>query len=204
MIPLRYTLLADGTADKRLLPVVSWTLSQHTTRPILSTWSDLYFVQPKPRSLVERVLRTVELFPADLLVVHRDAENADPNDRLLEVDTAVAKIAFPAIALIPVRMQEAWLLFNEGAIRRAADNPNGTAEIELPKLSRVEEIPDPKEVLFQALRVASGKTGRRLTRFNEERAAHRLADLINDFSPLRALPAFQSFEHRVREFCQAG
>ena len=71
--------------------------------------------------------------------------------------------------------------------------------LSLPPARRWERLPDPKEVLYQALRTASGARGRRARRFNPGRAAHRLADLITDWSPLRNLAAFNrlGIRHKV-------
>jgi hypothetical protein len=91
-------------------------------------------------------------------------------------------------------MTEAWLLFDEKALRYAAGNPNGDVELKLPALSAVEDLPDPKKILNDCLRTASGLTGRRLRHWSSAQAVHRLADLMTDFSPLRHLPAFQALE----------
>jgi hypothetical protein len=58
-------------------------------------------------------------------------------------------------------MQEAWLLFNEGALREAAGNPRGSVALELPRVTSLEGIPNPKETLHHLLREASGLSGRR-------------------------------------------
>ena len=93
-------------------------------------------------------------------------------------------------------MQEAWLLFDEQAIRAAAGNPNGRQLLDLPRLSDVERLPDPKERLRQLVRQASGLRGRRLARLDDH--PHRVADFIDDFAPLRQLAAFQVFEAELR------
>ena len=80
-------------------------------------------------------------------------------------------------------MTEAWLLIEEAALRKAADNPKGSDRLEFPGIAQLEKIPA-KDVLYNLLRIASGYTGRRLKKFKVERAAHRLADLIEDYSPL--------------------
>ena len=48
-------------------------------------------------------------------------------------------------------MTESWLLFNEPALRRAADNPLGRTMLELPRARDVEAIPDPKALLHRLL-----------------------------------------------------
>lgn len=69
--------------------------------------------------------------------------------------------------------------------------------LRLPPLERLELVPDPKQVLYDALRVASELAGRHLRRFNPRAAVHLLAGLIEDFSPLRSLSAFRAFEDDV-------
>jgi len=97
-------------------------------------------------------------------------------------------------------MLEAWLLFDRAAIRRAAGNPNGAMPLELPELSRVEELPDPKAVLHSLLQEASGLKGRRLN--NLRVPVRRVAALIDGFAPLRRLSAFQRLEKDVQVFVQ--
>jgi len=102
------------------------------------------------------------------------------------------------VCVVPVRMQEAWLLHDTAAIRQAADRPSGTDFLDLPPANRWERLPDPKSTLHNAHRIANGATGRRARRFNPAPAAHRLAELITDWSPLRTLPAFARLEADTR------
>jgi len=94
-------------------------------------------------------------------------------------------------------MQEAWLLFDEGAIRRAAGNPRGTETLRLPRSAELEKLPDPKHALHSALKAASGLSGRRLRSFLPHRAARLVGQYITDFSALRVLSAFAAFETDV-------
>src|SRR6185295_11421789 len=141
MSELRFTLLSDGPSDRALIPILTWLLQEHTfDRAIQSEWADLRRLPEKPRSLAERIVRSVELFPCDLLSVHRDAERETLENRVTEIRRAVheatnAGIVVPAICVVPVRMQEAWLLFDELAIRRSSGNPNGSEVLEIPPLS---------------------------------------------------------------------
>jgi hypothetical protein len=94
-------------------------------------------------------------------------------------------------------MMEAWLLFDEPAIREAAGNPNGRSELDMPRLDRLEALPDAKALLHEILRSASGLVGRRGRQFRVRAAVHRLADIIDNFGPLRSLPAFRELERDV-------
>jgi len=92
-------------------------------------------------------------------------------------------------------MSEAWLLLSESAIRTAAGRPSGKNQLRLPKAELVEQVSDPKDVLFQALRDASGYSGRKLKNLREGRLRHRVAELIEDPGILRKLSAFQRLEN---------
>ena len=195
MIELRYTLVSDGPSDRALLPVLSWLLRENQVRcPIQPEWADLRRMRQPPRKLASRVQVSLELFPCDLLFVHRDAETFPFIRRKTEINNALSRLSLtqpPAVCVIPVRMLEAWLLFSEPAIRWAAGNRNGQTPLNLPPLSRLEQLPDPKSELFELLKIASGRSGGRLKRFDVRRSAGLVTSYIDDFSPLRTLPAFQ-------------
>ena len=125
----------------------------------------------------------------NLLFVHRDAERVDREVRRREIPWNDR-----VVAVIPVRMTEAWLLVDETALRKAAGNPSGRVSLALPPPGRLESLPDPKTLLRELLAEASEATGRRRRRFDQAAARQRLADLIEDFSPLRDSPAFGAFE----------
>ena len=137
----RFTLLSDGSSDKALIPHLTWLLRQNGLVQLIdSEWADLSrVVRKKPKNLTEKIERSIELYPCDLLFIHRDAEKENPDNRREEIVNALsqltANLKIPFICVIPVRMHEAWLLFDESAIRRASGNPNGRIEIRLPKLN---------------------------------------------------------------------
>jgi hypothetical protein len=173
------------------------------------TYAEFWRLESPPNSLGERIAKAVELFPCQALFIHRDAEKEPPRMRSREIqkavqDAASAGCAIPAVAVIPVRMLEAWLLFDEDAIRRAAGNPNGQIPLNLPKLQRVEGRPDPKKDLKQALRTASELHGRRLKKFNSRAAFWSLVDFVDDFSPLKSLSGFVAFETSVRQMARCN
>jgi hypothetical protein len=198
--PLRYTLLAEGSSDQALIPILTWALRQVSSRPIEAQWPNFERLPTKPKGLADRIRKAIELYPCDLLFVHRDADSSPPELRHREITVELAAAladqqAVPSVQVVPVRMTEAWLLFDQAAIRSAAGNPAGRMPLGLPSLARTESEPDPKARLNSALRTASGQSGRRLAAFNMAGAQRRVAALIVDFAPLRQLPAFQRFEH---------
>ncbi len=202
---LRYLLVTDGTTDDALLSPLTWLLRESGVhRPIDSKWADLRQANPVPRSLAARIVAAVHYSRCDLLFIHRDAESQDPALRIKEIQQALYQAAQrcslpPAINVIPVRMTEAWLLLNEDALRRAAGNPNGRIPLELPPLATLDRLADPKTKMYELLRTASESSGRKRKKFSETESARRVAELIEDFSPLRCLDAFHRLEEDIRQ-----
>ncbi len=200
MNELRYTLLCDGSTDRALLPLLTWLLQEHGVRcAIQAEWTDLRKVGGQFWPLAERLSAAVDLFPCDVLFVHRDAEREPHAKRLAQIHAAVARVVAlpPVVGVVPVRMQEAWLLFDEPAIRQAVGNPNGKQPLDLPSLARLEDLPDPKAMLHEWLREASGLSGRRRREVPVDQYAARIPEVISDFAPLRRLAAFQALETAV-------
>lgn len=199
---LRYTLLSDGVSDQALLPLLTWLLRQRQVNcPIQAEWADLRWLPRPPKLLAERIRRSLDLYPCELLFVHRDAEKEPRAKRVAEIVAAMAELengTVPAaVCVVPVRMQEAWLLFDEPALRRAAGNPRGKHDLALPPVGKLEALPDPKLILHELLREASGLQGRRRKQFPASTNARRVAEFSETFAPLRALPAFRALETDV-------
>lgn len=203
-----YTLLTDGSSDQALLPILNWLLDQHGVQgQIAATWADLRRLASPPHGLAKRIQASLELYPCELLFVHRDAEAESRGVRVEEIQRALrsaqgAIAVCPTVGVVPVRMTEAWLLFDAAAIRTAAGNSGGRQRLRLPALSDLERDRDPKETLYALLRAASGRRGRRLDTFRAGSAAQRVAGLIGDFSVLRSLPAFAALEQEIERVVQ--
>ncbi len=114
--------------------------------------------------------------------------------------TASSKnLATVLICVIPVRMTEAWLIANAKPIRLAVGNPNGAEVLDLPTFKDIESSPDPKEILFAALKTACGRNARRQARFNPHGYRHRVSELTEDLAPLRRLASFKHLEAQVKK-----
>lgn len=190
-------LVTDGSSDAVLVPVIRWLLAELSSASIEVQWADLRRFPHPARTLDEKLATAVASYDCDLLFVHRDAEGQDPARRYVEVSQA-NRTGRPHVAVVPVRMQEAWLLVDEVALRQAAGRPSGCEPLHLPSPRQWEGLADPKHVLHQALIAASGAKGRRAKAFNAGAAVHRMADLVTDWSRLRELVAFQRLEADTR------
>jgi len=203
MVELRFTLLGEGSSDRALLHVIRWLLESHAPRVALAeAWADLGRLRAKPKTLADRIRWTIDLYPCDLLFVHRDGDKAGREKRVGEIKQAVEEIAGtsavpPSVCVVPVRMLEAWLLFDEQALRAAAGNPSGQIDLALPPVHTLESMSDPKSRLKWTIGTASELSARRREKLTI--SAERVAALTDDFSPLRGLSAFQAFEVELRQ-----
>jgi hypothetical protein len=196
---LRFVLIADGSSDRVLIHPLRWLLGALGHSPVDGQPLDFEFVDPKPETLTKKASLAAQE-DCDLIFVHRDAEGLAYGARIREIRDAVPSIASPpVVCVVPVRMTEAWLLIDEQALRAAANNPRGRVRLDMPRLKSLESIGDPKERLHGLLRRASELTGRRAAKFRISEVKHRLAELIEDYSPLRSLPAFQALEAELRQ-----
>ncbi len=195
------TLVADGSSDKMLVAPISWCLEQMFPDHVVGVqFAGLRQHIGKDRLLSTRIELALQLYPCDLLFIHRDAEGKTYEERLVEINEAVTRagiIEVPFVPVIPVRMSEAWLLHDEKAIRTAAGNPNGSMRLNLPSPSNVHRINNPKAMLEELLKTATGNSKRRRKKFQPRKEMHRVAELISDFSVLRADPSFQNMEEEL-------
>lgn len=199
------SLVSDGPSDAALLPMIRWAVAKYAAQfSVEAVWADLRRSRVRPRSLAEKITEAVSLYPCDILFVHRDAEGQPPDWRRKEIDGATTaaqggEFVTPYVCVIPVRMQEAWLLLDPIAIRRAANNPNGRVPLLMPHADRIENIPDPKCLLYDLLRTASGLRKRRLSAFRPWSQARLVSEYICNMTVLRHLSAFQRFEADVQD-----
>lgn len=199
---IRYTLCSEGPADQVLKHHIEWALGRLTTLPFAGDWADPTIFDNQARDVATRAAQAVAYYPCNLLFVHRDADRDGYDIRRAEVITGLrqAGIAVASVAVVPVRMTEAWLLCSESAVRQAAGRPMGVQTLPLPSVQRVEADSSPKKTFEQCLCVASERSGRRLEQFRRELPAlrHRVAELIEDFEPLLAAPSFRRFYDELK------
>ena len=201
-VQLRFTLVADGSSDRALVPILRWALHQQLNAKPVVAFADVRELPQRPRTLSDRIAKGVELYPCELLFVHRDAEKESIDKRHQEIQEALENLQenIPWVGVVPIRMQEAWLLIDANALRKAADGIGSRLPV-LPPIKRLEKLADPKKKLHDLMRRASGSSGRKLKKFNRDldQRMQRLAETIDDFSPLRKLSAFQRLEKDIQQ-----
>lgn len=190
----------DGTSDRILVPVVEWLLSEKLgQRPFTVRIAE--GLPPWREGLTARIKFAHAMYPSDALLIHRDSENTAWNVRVDQIGEAVDGTGLTNwIPIVPVRMSESWFLFDGHAIRRAAGNSSSRLKLNLPPKIRWSLEVDPKNVLFSAIRLASGHTGRKLQKLDMNAARARIAELVEDFSYLRGVDSFDQFEASLDQF----
>lgn len=204
---LTYTLSSEGSSDQMLLPLLDWVLRQCSRELFNGQWANPDAFDNPAKDAATRIQQSLRYYESDLLFMHRDADGTPLAQRTKEIEDAIAAahLGHPAVCVVPVKMTEAWFLFDETAIRYAADNPDGTVPLGLPTHAEAQRRADPKALLREAILTASEASGRQ--RRGIERGIslrkHIVASRIEDYSPLRAHQAFQQLEHSVRRIVQA-
>lgn len=189
---LTYCLVADGGTDRGLLePIIDWSIQRLDPD-----------VQIDGRSFAKRRGSLEDFFnrydPDGMMTfVHRDAEGVPLAERLEEFEVLDLS---PMVPVVPVRMSEAWILFDKDAISEAVGQ--AAHSVSVPSVPRLEGISDPKAHLDALLlRAAGSPSGRRLKKFSRELVNLRIevARRIRDFGPLDSLPAFRAFQQTLKE-----
>ena len=194
--------VAEGTSDHPLADIVESLFISRGVDVNLSR-PDFSRLEKVKKDVASRVTAGCELLAAtpEVVVVHRDADNAGLTARREEIVAAVAECAPSSIVVpvIPIRMTEAWLLLDEEAIRFVAGNPRGREPLGLPKRHEVERVSDPKERLRNCLLDAASVTGRRRTqlarRFPENR--RQLLERLDPDGPVTSLPSWIELSRSV-------
>ncbi len=207
MKELKFTLIGDGSSDKALMNIINWLLDD--VYPKLSkngTYADFRGITnpPKKGDIYNQIDYAKKYYPFDILFYHRDAETKEKKIIQLRKNEIFSKVNGIIddeliVCIIPVVMMESWLLFDELAIKKAAENRNYNQKIELPKLNKIETLIDPKTTLHNILKQVSCKKKRNLDKFNLNYAVHLVSDNIIDFKKLRILSSFQEFENDLKK-----
>lgn len=204
---IRYTLIADGSSDSTLIKIINWTLND--LFPYFTyeeQFADFRNLKTPPKTLEDKIKEANNRFPYDILFIHRDAESTSQKvfeSRINEIKAVLqAEHESITVCVIPVKMMENWLLFDKEALKKAAGNRNFKGIIDIPSPKNLEGINQPKEKLHNLLREISGLKGRNLDKFNVHQAVHLVADYIEDFSTLRGLNSYNTFEKDLKRVMQ--
>jgi hypothetical protein len=201
---IKYVLISDGSSDRALIKIIDHALKQQFNDfDFEGERADLgLFSRKKIKNLEDKIRITIEYYEPKLVFIHRDVEKESLQKREEEIDKALAIIQKQNTEqqyakIIPIRMTESWLMTNEKAIRAASGNPKGSVALILPKINQLESLPDPKSILEELLRTASGLKGRRLSDLNTRQCIQLITEYVDDFDALEELSSFQYFKKQI-------
>lgn len=161
---------------------------------------------PLPDKSVAGKLKAVKQLGGEyeIVFIHRDADGAGRQAREREIRAAVDAVMPETshVAVVPVRMTEAWLLLDESSIREVAGNPNGRVKLNIPSAREVERIADPKALLKDLIVTASETTGRRRRTLHTS-FPHSRRRLLEELDPRGAVRLVDSWRRFVDETAQA-
>lgn len=193
---LQFVFIGEGTSDNALISHLENICVELGAEEVTGIALDNERLPGPTRKTVAAKLGAALLLEpsADLFLIHRDADAPDPQSRYDEVAAGVAtcQCRKPYVAIVPVQETEAWLLLDEEAIRKVAGKPNGRRPLNLPTPGALEGRANPKEILEQAIAVASENAGDRLQKTKTNFPANRRALLENlsTDGPITQVPAW--------------
>lgn len=195
-VTIRFVLAGEGGSDDAFVNHLQQLCLESGADEARGSAPDFRHLKHVGHPVVEKLRAIVALgSSANLFFIHRDSDSSDPEPRHEEIREAAEALGISetCIAVVPVRETEAWLLLDEQEIRRVAGRPNGTARLHLPKPSAVEHRARPKELLQEALSIASELRGRRLENFRKEFPSQRrtLLQNLKTVGPIEQLKAWQ-------------
>ncbi len=204
-----FILTGEGSSDLRLVEHIENILIESGFSEASGEAPDLsMFKQPVGRTVREKLSVLLTHYPnVDVIFIHRDADNAGILAREQEILAAAQDMVEMGrvIPVIPVTMLETWLLADAEAIKRVAGNSGYKGKLEsIPAIRQMENIPNAKQILLDALCEASQAQGTRLKnfkkRFPEMRA--RLTFDLDPNGPVKCLNSYQHFRNRIRTYCE--
>jgi hypothetical protein len=143
----------------------------------------------------------------NILCVHVDADSDDdltavtfkivPTlNAINELNETICK---NLVAVIPVRMTEAWMLADRDVLRQELSSFKTNEELKLPtRYHQIERLSDPKETIENAIRIAFDEIPKRRKRIKISELYSPISQKIN-LEILENLPSYNKFKSAARE-----
>jgi hypothetical protein len=192
MHDVQFALVREGRSDDGLAVLIRALLARAGAPGVIGE-ARPYTGTTKAK--LEQVL--AEDVVPDLVFVHRDSDAQDPDARRAEIVDAATELGCveSVVAVVPVQETEGWLLTDEAAIRAVVGRPGGRAALGLPAVQKIEATANPKEILFEACKIACEKRGARLKAVSRQLPRFRatLLERLDIEGPVNDLASWRQF-----------
>lgn len=204
--------ITEGTTDVRFLSGIirrtfddlTWECEQ-ATEVFLST---PLAVPKQGLTFAEYVLKAATLAEADklmVLCVHTDADGpTDVKTVTNKIDPAFAEVQATLngvcknlVAIVPVRMTEAWMLADKDALKGEIGTIKTNVQLGLTRLP--ESIANPKETINETIRLAFDHRSERSRNQVNIGDLYEPMGVTADLAKLSTLPSYQKFREAVRD-----
>lgn len=206
---IHFILIGEGSSDLRLVDHIQNILLEEGFTEVSGEAPDLgMFPNPVGRTVRDKINTLLLHYQSiDAIFVHRDADNAGLAAREEEISAAIQGLVphEKVVPIIPVKMLETWLLTDHEAIKRIAGNINYRGDLGIPGARQLESAHNTKQILMDALCVASQTQGVRREKF-KKRFAEMRARLTYDLDykgSVQSLASYQHFRRKITEFSQS-
>src|SRR5688572_7979771 len=180
---INFSLVCEGSSDASLVDYLKTILIECGATEASGDCPDLSLLpQEIGRDINSKSAAVIRLnSEINLLFVHRDIDNSTRAARIAEITQGTLHIPnnIAVVPILPNKMLETWLLADEALIKIAAENRGYQGNLDIPATRNLERIANTKLLLFEKLKQASEKTGRRLEKFNLYEARHYLIQNID-------------------------
>lgn len=201
----QFALLHEGPSDAGLVAVLETLLAEAGFDEV---YGEAHLKVGSIGKTLASMAKNLEFF--HLVFVHRDADSAGRDARVAEISRSAVNVTWAegdeprVVPVVPVTKTEAWLLLDEMAIRAVCGNPRGAEALNLPKPREIEGIADPKKLLFDALRKAAPRRGRRRITDREMGLwRSRLLKRLDVHGPVEELSAWRALKQDIAEVWKA-
>lgn len=194
---LSFALVREGPSDDGLADLIRKVLQAAVWDAGVSVVGEPLSFGTAPKDQVRQVME--EAAPLDLLFIHKDADSRDHTHVLGVIEEAAELYRDPrcVVPIIPVQETEAWAMVDEELIMDVVGSRAGHSRgaLGLPSIATIEDTASPKEVLLEALVVATKDSAREQKRTRKRFGSLRRSILENleIDGPLSQLPSWQRF-----------
>lgn len=206
---LQIGITTEGSTDNRFLPFIVQKTFENL---LLSSTGEIELYEPIDLGKIygnfsDGLLEMSKKFEYfHVICVHCDADS-DSEKKVLKnkiqpslelIENEIQANCKNIVAIIPIYMTESWMLSNPKLLASKIDSSMSYSDLGLPKISKIESISNPKQLITDAIRISVLNGRRRNSRLSISQLYSPISKEIK-IEDLRNLNSFISFEKRCED-----